>query len=321
MTKRMAGLAGWRVLVPLMAAAMLLLSGGAGWAAAEGDHGHAAHPELPNYLTVLLATEVGGTRIGDTHFGHFVHTFEKQILLVTILVLLLLFVWWASRQKALIPGKRQAAVELLAETMYGFYTDILGKQGAKHVPFLGSLFLFIIACNLSGIVPGLGAPTSVFQTTSALALIVAVYVEVFAWRENGIKGYLFHAFGSPRSIPQWVLCPLFFMLHWVETLARPLSLALRLFGNIMGKDILIGVFMLMGISMMGALLKAVAGAESAIVGIPLQFPVYFLALLLSVIQAIVFTLLTAIYISLYQHHHDSDDGHEEHGHGEPAAAH
>jgi F-type H+-transporting ATPase subunit a len=179
--------------------------------------------------------------------------------------------------------------------------------------------MFVLVFNLCGIVPLLGAPTATIQVTATLAVITYGYVLYHNFKWNGFKGYMFHALGSPKSTIMWFFAPLFFVIHMIEEVARPLSLALRLFGNILGKDILIGVFMLLGIALFGAILKGIgilSDPAYAPIGIPLQFPFYFLALLLSGVQALVFTLLSTVYLLLAMpHDHDHDDAHHDEGHG------
>jgi F-type H+-transporting ATPase subunit a len=103
--------------------------------------------------------------------------------------------------------------------------------------------------------------------------------------------------GSPRDVISWCMVPLLFPLHIIGELAKPFSLALRLFGNITGEDTLVAVFVGLGIAILAF----------SPVGVPLQLPFYFLGLLLSTIQALVFTLLSTIYILLMLPH-------EEHAH-------
>jgi F-type H+-transporting ATPase subunit a len=120
-------------------------------------------------------------------------------------------------------------------------------------------------------------------------------------RRNGILGYFHHMAGEPRDALGWGLSPLMFPLHLIGELSRPLSLSLRLFGNIFGEETLIAVFVGLGVT-------ALAFTHLP-VGLPLHVPFIFLALLTSTIQALVFTLLSTIYFGLMLPHREHDEGH------------
>jgi F-type H+-transporting ATPase subunit a len=124
-----------------------------------------------------------------------------------------------------------------------------------------------------------------------------------------------HLCGDPKDAIGYVLAPLFFVLEVIGVIAKPISLSLRLFGNMLGKDILLGAFTMMGIMLVAVVSKDL----SHYVGAPLTIPFYFLGILLSAIQALVFSILSAIYILLMlpHEHHDHDD----HGHGHDAPGH
>src|SRR5690606_24744318 len=123
--------------------------------------------------------------------------------------------------------------------------------------------------------------------------------------------------GSPKDAIGWFLSPLFLVLEMIsDFLAKPLSLSLRLMGNILGKDILLGAFLGMGISLVGVISPELSGYF----GIPLTIPFYFLGLLLSTIQALVFSLLTMIYITMVLPH-DHDHAHADHYNYELAGHH
>ncbi|MEW5994177.1 MAG: F0F1 ATP synthase subunit A [Candidatus Zixiibacteriota bacterium] len=205
------------------------------------------------------------------------------------------------RRRQMIPGRFQNFMEMLVEGMYNFIYSILGKEAKKYVPFLGTLFFYILAMNWIGLVPGGHAPTTSVTITASLAILVFLYAQYTGMRRLGILGYLHHLAGSPRDVIGWCIVPLIFPLHIIGELAKPFSLALRLFGNITGEDTLIAVFVGLGISVVALFIEATP------VGIPLQVPFYFLGMLLSTIQALVFALLATIYILMMLPH-------EEHAH-------
>ncbi|MGC8740657.1 MAG: F0F1 ATP synthase subunit A [Candidatus Sumerlaeaceae bacterium] len=273
---------------------------------AEG-HGHeeAAKPELPNFITVLLQLELGGRRIADTSLGHFLHTYEYQIFLVLITMFLCGVILATAGLRALVPGPTQALLEMVVEGAYNFFASVLGsrERARRHMPFFGSLFLFIWFNNMFGIVPLFTGATSTFQLTASLAVLVFFYVHVNAIHEAGFKHWLLHLMQDPKDFMGWVLAPVFFVLHVIGELAKPLSLSLRLFGNITGEHILSGVFLILGLLLMSAVWP------HPLVGVPLHLPFLFLSLLVGTIQAVVFTLLSTIYLALFLPHDEHEHGH------------
>src|SRR6185503_7925568 len=117
-------------------------------------------------------------------------------------------------------------------------------------------------------------------------------------------GYMDHLMGSPRSLIGWLLVPLMLPIHVMGELAKPISLSCRLFGNIFGEDMLLVAFVTLGIT-------TVSFAHSPI-GLPLQLPFMFLALLTSTLQALVFTVLSTIYFLLMLPHHEEHGAEHEH---------
>jgi len=229
-----------------------------------------------------------------------------------------LLFYFASKNAKLIPGKLQAACELVVEGLNQFVCGILGPSGRRHTPFLGTLFLYIWFMNLMGLVPLLKSPTSsslvltmgpvvipIPTVTLSLAILVFLYVQVFAIRENGIVGYLDHMAGSPRDIFGWILLPLMFVIHLIGELAKPVSLAFRLYGNIWGEDVLLAVFIGLGIGM-----TAFCHFPS---GVPIHFPFMLLALVTGTIQAFVFMLLSTVYIAMMSPHGEEAHAHGAHG--------
>ena len=188
-----------------------------------------------------------------------------------------------TRNMKEVPGKLQNAVEMAVEKLTGFYEDILGPaRTEQYFPFLGTLFIFILVCNYSGLIPGAGifkgfkAPTSSLSVTAGIALCAFVMTHYSGIHAHGLGGYSRH-FIQPVAI----MLP--FML--VDELVRPMSLALRLFGNIFGEE-----------SVMEQLYHILP------IGAPMIMMV--LSLLFCALQAMVFSMLTAIYI----------DGASGHGH-------
>lgn len=214
------------------------------------------------------------------------------------------------------PTRLQTAVESIVGIFDEFTQGVLGPEnGRRYLPFVGAMFLTVLAFNLMGIIPLMKAPSSSIMITMSLAICTFLTYQWVAWTRLGPLQYFLHLAGYPKNPVQWLLAPLMILLEGIsDFIAKPLSLGLRLFGNVLGKDILLGVMVLLGLLITQGTIPAVG----KYIGFPLTFPFYFLALLLSAIQALVFSLLSAIYILLvlpHDHDHDDDHGHHGHEHG------
>ncbi len=183
----------------------------------------------------------------------------------------------------MIPGGLQNAVEAVVAGIDDFVCGLLGPKGRRYTPFIGTLFIYILFMNLSGIIPFMKASTSSWSTTLALALCVFIYVQYAAIREMGFFGYLDHLAGKPRGIMAFifVLPLLMFFLHVLTELIRPISLSLRLRSNIWGDDLLLAVLAGFGIK-----------------GLPLLLLNMLMGILTAVVQTVVFCLLSTIYFTL-----------------------
>ena len=149
------------------------------------------------------------------------------------------------------------------------------------------------------------SPTSSLNVTVALALVVFLFSQWIGLRELGVVGYFDHLMGNPRSLIGWLLVPLMLPIHVMGELAKPISLSCRLFGNIFGEDMLLVAF-----ASLGVMISSLAHVP---IGVPLQLPFMFLALLTSTLQALVFTVLSTIYILLMlphdEHAHEGEAQH------------
>jgi F-type H+-transporting ATPase subunit a len=259
------------------------------------EHGFTWYYLLPHGLQALLPE----------------HTF------FALLAALLVIVFALSARSALaraedptIPEEKLGArniVELLLEYAIVRQSDaIVGKAGRKYVPYFASFFFFILFSNLMGLLPGFAPPTGNLNTTLGLALASFVGYNVIGVREQGMA-YFKHFLGPMTSLPgkgflsKLVFVPIllisvifFLILELFSHGFRPVSLSLRLFGNMMGDHEVIGAFT--------DLTKLV---------IPVAF--YVLGTLVSVIQAFVFMVLSMIYVALaVTHEHQEEHGHESH---------
>lgn len=254
---------------------------------------HGGSHELPNIITVLYKT------IGESL--HAIHNWENIIFAFLALIFLCVVAMRVYRKREMIPGPFQNFVELIVEGLYNFFETILGTHARRYVPFVGTLFLYILVMNWMGIVPFLKAPTSAAVIPISLALVVFIYSQGVGFRRLGIGGWLNHLAGEPQGVIGWALVPLMVPIHLIGEIAKPVSLGFRLFGNITGEDILVWAF-----AMMGVMALSFIGDWNP-VGLPLQVPFYFLGLLMSTIQALVFASLAAVYIALmlpHEHHEE-----------------
>ena len=223
------------------------------------------------------------------------------------------FISLSGKLNARHPGRAQMAAELIFGGLYSLFATIIGSTARRYTPFLGSMFVFILCNNLFGLIPlGHSSTSSFANTTFALGMMTFLYVQGIALKENGIGGYLHHMAGSPKTKMDWGFSLLLFPLHLLGELIKPVSLSLRLFGNIFGEDTLVATMVLLGAGISFSL----SGQNPWVPGLPLQFPFYFLGLLSCTIQALVFTLLATVYIALWlpHGHHGDEHGEGHHAH-------
>lgn len=195
------------------------------------------------------------------------------------MLFLIIFAFISTRNLSIIPSKIQAFCETILRFFWNLTDSMIGeKEGRKHIPLVASLFLFIVTANLMGQLPlklieikqgELASPTNDINMTAAMAIIVLIYYVGVGIRKKKLKFFL-HSF-NPIDI-------IVFFVEILEMITRPLTLALRLFGNIMAGEIFIGA--MLGIFAYG-----------------LPIPVMFFEVLVAFIQALVFTMLTIVYIS------------------------
>ncbi len=275
---------------------------------AEGhgtDHG-GGHSSVPHMANILSFLEPVLPAVVAENLLAFVDPFFSFIL---IIVLAFFFINLSKKLSSRNPGKTQMAVELVFGGLYGMFQEIIGPSARRYTPFLGTLFIFILLNNLMGMLPLGHAATSSFATTTfALGLMTFFYVQFYALKLNGLGGYLHHMAGSPKTGMDWGFSLLLFPLHLLGELIKPISLALRLFGNIFGEDTLVATMVILGY-IVTQLIAGDSGVVGYLPGLPLQLPFYFLGLLSSTIQALVFTLLATVYIALWLPHDDHAEGH------------
>ena len=258
-----------------------------------------AYPEVMNWIQLMARATA------PSPFSDFLFQWEKVIFSAIVITLISVFAIAVSRKIKFIPGRSQAFLELLISGLDHIVTSVIGSRGRTYTPFVGSLFIYIFVSNLFGLVPLQNSTMGFLTTVAPIAFCVFLYVQWIGITKNGILGYLHHLCGSPRDIFGWLVAPLMFPLHVLGEFIKPLALSFRLYGNIMAGHVLLAVFMGMGIQMLKPL--------HVPVGLPIHFPFIFLELLIGIIQAFVFSLLSTIYIAMMLPHEEYQ--HENHAVG------
>jgi F-type H+-transporting ATPase subunit a len=207
------------------------------------------------------------------------------MLIVLTLTLTVFSLFVRSRLSVENPGRLQILLEDFVNLFHSLLDDFVGPKGRQYLPLIGSMFLLIWFSNLAGLVPGLMAPTSNLNVTLGCALTVWVFYHAQGIKEQGIVAYLKH-FALPPGSPVW-MAPLMALIEAISHLARVMSLTLRLFGNIFGEELVIIIL---------------AGLVPFIVPLPMMF----LGLLTGTLQALIFVILTMVYLgaAVAVEHHD-----------------
>jgi len=185
-----------------------------------------------------------------------------------IIAALALICRFITRRLAVRPDGRQAVIEGIVTGITGQIEDVIRKDPRPFLPLVGTLFIFLVAANLSGVLPGVEAPTSKIETPAALALIVFFSVHYFGVRARGLRGYL-ASFAEPKLI----MLP----LNILSEITRTFSLMVRLFGNVMSGEFIIGLVV-------------------ALAGLFVPIPLMALEILVGLVQAYIFTVLATVFI-------------------------
>jgi len=185
-----------------------------------------------------------------------------------IMAVLTLISWLVTGRLRLHPDRRQIVLELLVTAIMAQIDEVIRKSPRPFLPLLGTLFIFLVAANLSGVLPGVEAPTGKLETPAALALIVFVAVHYFGVRARGPFGYL-ASFAKPKLI----MLP----LNIVSEITRTFSLMVRLFGNVMSGEFVIALVV-------------------ALAGLFVPVPLMALEILVGLVQAYIFTILATVFI-------------------------
>ncbi|HTP82388.1 MAG TPA: F0F1 ATP synthase subunit A [Alphaproteobacteria bacterium] len=185
-----------------------------------------------------------------------------------LMLLLVAMSWLVTRRLSLRPTRRQAVVELIVAGLMQQIGEVMRKDARPFLPLLGTLFILLVTANLSGVLPGVEAPTSKIETPAALALIVFASVHYFGMRAHGAVGYL-ASFAKPKLI----MLP----LNVISEITRTFSLMVRLFGNVMSGEFIIALVV-------------------ALAGLFVPVPLMVLEILVGLVQAYIFTVLATVFI-------------------------
>jgi F-type H+-transporting ATPase subunit a len=205
--------------------------------------------------------------------GHFAHANVHVIYSWVVMAILIGFGYLATRSISLIPSGGQNFFEIVIGGIEDFMITVTGEEGRWLLPLAATIFLYIFVSNLIGLVPGFFPPTASLNTTLSCALVVVVFTHVIGIKYHGAK-YIKHFLG-----PVWWMIPIIFPIELIGHLARILSLTFRLFGNMMGHELVLGILFFL------------AGAFLA------PLPIMALGIFVSLVQAFVFFLLSIMYFT------------------------
>lgn len=210
--------------------------------------------------------------------GHFARAYPHVIYSWVVMAILIGFGFLAAKVVTLIPSKGQNIFEILISGLEEFAVGITGEEGRWLLPVIATIFIYIATCNLIGLIPGFFPPTASINTTVACALTVVVFTHVIGIKYHG-AGYIKHFLG-----PVWWMIPIILPIELIGHVARVLSLSFRLFGNMMGHELVLGI------------LFSLAGMFFA------PLPIMALGIFVALVQAFVFFLLSVMYFTSAMEH-------------------
>jgi F-type H+-transporting ATPase subunit a len=205
--------------------------------------------------------------------GPFAHDYPHVIYSWVVMTILIVFGALAAKSVSIIPSKGQNFFEIIVAGIEDFMVDITGEEGRWLFPIIATVFIYILTCNLIGLVPGFFPPTASLNTTASCALTVVVFTHIIGIKYHGIK-YIKHFTG-----PVWWMIPIILPIEIIGHLARILSLSFRLFGNMMGHELVL------------IILFTLAGLFFA------PLPIMGLGIFVALVQAFVFFLLSIMYFT------------------------
>lgn len=267
------------------------------------------HEEHNSWLAFLYQVQVGGRPLVPEWVPDAVPFAALCAIILAVLS------WASTRRMRVVPRGLQTVAEFAVGGLTSFTQSIMGeKVGRAFAPFVGTLFIFIMFMNLFGLIPGMKSATANLNTTAAFALVVFLATQYYGARTHGVLGYFRHMVADVLVLPWYLamlLVPFMLVLHLISEFVRPLSLAMRLFGNIMGKEVVLAILAGLATVTLALFGLHVSGFEVLGNFVRLNVPAIFgppmlgltaalipLAILMGIIQALVFSLLAALYITL-----------------------
>jgi len=205
--------------------------------------------------------------------GHFAHSYPHVIYSWLVMAVLIIVGFLGAKTLTMVPGKLQNFWEVVLSGMEEFMVDITGDEGRWFFPLIATIFLYIATCNLSGLIPGFFPPTASLNTTASCALTVVIFTHIIGLKYHG-AGYIKHFLG-----PIWWMAPIVFPIEVIGHAARIMSLSFRLFGNMMGHELVL------------AILFMLAGLFFA------PLPIMAMGIFVAFVQAFVFFLLSIMYFA------------------------
>ena len=224
-------------------------------------------------------------------FGYDVSFTNSSLMMIVSLVLICGFMILAMNGRSLVPSRVQSMAEIVYEYVAGMVTENLGQDGMKFFPWVFSIFIFVLVLNFIGLIPGNFTVTSHIIVTFALAAMVWIVATMVGFWKHGL-GYL--RLFVPEGVPFWLM-PIIIPIELISYLIRPISHSVRLFANMMAGHTMLKVFagFVIGLGALGG-------------WAPLVFLVGFtgLEVVVAFLQALIFTVLTCIYLNdaLHMHH-------------------
>ncbi|HWR93304.1 MAG TPA: F0F1 ATP synthase subunit A [Desulfobacterales bacterium] len=205
--------------------------------------------------------------------GHFASAYPHVVYSWLVLLVLIVLAYIGGRKISMVPGKAQNFFEVVVSGMEEFMVDVTGEEGRWFFPLVGTIFLYIVTCNLIGLIPGFFPPTASINTTLSCALVSFTFTHFIGLKYHGAK-YIKHFLG-----PIWWMIPIILPIELIGHLARIMSLSFRLFGNMMGHELVLMILFML------------AGAFFA------PLPIMAMGIFVSFVQAFVFFLLSIMYFS------------------------
>lgn len=222
-------------------------------------------------------------------FGADISFTNASLWMVIVVAVVSLIMLWGTSSRAVVPGRLQSLAEMAYEFVAELLTGVTGREGMRFFPLVFTLFMFVLVANMLGMLPGSFTVTSHIIVTAAFAVLVIGTVIVYGVMRHG--AHFLHLF-VPSGLPA-LLLPFIVLIEIISFLSRPVSLALRLFGNMLAGHVALKLFGAFTVSLLGA------GAYAALAPLPLATAVALTALefLVAFLQAYVFTILTCVYLN------------------------